>query len=261
MFSASLAQVVISMGNASAQDEAADRDQDVPASTALGSTAQATAAGCFLPFAQPAFVAQRAFASGIAGYDSARKTGTFEATAEARLWGPIAVRGSAVYTNTDHLMRPSFGARAQALREERHGIDGAFGVFYRPEGLTEPEGEIESVLSVGRHAGQTYLLGNLLYGQDPEGSERDGELHLAALRPIRSRFVVGFDGRLRFDLGSNAAKLAEHHEATLDAMLGPSATAFAGPVALFVNGGAAAVRLQQQTSYGAFVMLGIGTAL
>jgi len=72
---------------------------------------------------------------------------------------------------------------------------------------------------------------------------------------------VGFDGRLRFDLGSNAAKLAEHHEATLDAMLGPSATVVAGPVGLSINGGAAAVRIQQRSSYGAFVLLGIGTAL
>jgi hypothetical protein len=219
--------------------------------------------GAFLPFSQAASIdQQRAYAVGFAGYDSSRHTGTFEAATEVRLWGPIAVRGAAVsYTNGNRTLRPSFGARVQALHERRQGVDGAIGVFYRPEGLTEPGGEIESVLSIGRHAGQTYLLGNLLYGQDPEGKERDGEVRLAALRPVGSRFLVGFDGRLRLDLGSYPAKLAQQREPTLDANLGPSATALLGPLAISLQGGASALRLQQTTAYGAFVVMGLGAAL
>jgi len=223
----------------------------------------AATAGAFLPFTQTAALdRQRAYASSVGGYDSARGTGSFEANAEVRLWGPIAVRGGAVYTVSGRQLRPSFGARVQVLHEGQHGVDGAFGVFYRPEGLTEPEGEIESAVSIGRHVGETYLLGNLLYGQDPEGNERDGELRLAALRPIRSRFLGGIDGRMRFDLGSQAARLAAHNEATLDAVLGPSLTALVGPVALSMHAGGSALRLQQQsTAFGAFVMFGLGTAL
>jgi hypothetical protein len=185
----------------------------------------------------------------------------FESAAQVRVWGPVSLRGGAVYTSGDRVLRPSFGGRVQLLHEGRQGVDGAVGVFYRPEGLTEPEGEIESVLSVGAHVGQTYLLGNLLYGQDPEGNERDGEARVAALRPIRSRFLVGLDGRLRFDLGSDAAKLAAHNEVTLDAMFGPSATALVGPIAVSIQGGGSAVRLRASTAYGMFAGIGIGTSL
>jgi hypothetical protein len=259
---ASIAVILAFAANAAAGEVAeVDVVQDT-AEAALNQTASTAPLGAFLPFSQPASIAgQRAYAVGVAGYDSARRAGTFEASAEVRLWGPVAIRGGAVYSNGDRRLRPSFGARVQGLQEGRHGVDGAVGVFYRPEGLTEAEGEIESVLSVGRHAGGTYLLANLLYGQDPEGRERDGEVRLAALRPVTTRFLLGFDGRLRFDLGSDATRLAQHNEPTLDALLGPSATALLGPIALSVQGGGSALRLRQSTSYGAFVAFGVGSAL
>jgi hypothetical protein len=255
-----LVATLLSSADAFAQE--GDVDQQASVGTASNITPGTAADGSFLPFTQPASIdRQRAYALGVSGYDTARHTGTFEAAAEVRLLGPIAVRGGAVYTNGNRVLRPSFGARAQLLHEARQGVDGAVGVFYRPEGLTEPEGEIESVLSVGAHAGRTYFLGNLLYGQDPEGTERDGELRLAALRPVRARFLIGVDGRLRVDLGSDPAKLAQHHEPTMDAMVGPSATALVGPVALSLQGGGSALRLQGSTAFGMFVGVGIGTAL
>jgi len=252
--------ILVGANDAFAQEGDADQEATLEV-VAPNPIAQTAADGSFLPFTQVASVDhQRAYALGLAGYNSARGTGTFETAAEVHVWGPFAVRGGAVYTNGGGVLRPSFGGRVQLLREGRHGVDGAVGVFYRPEGLTEPEGEIESVFAVGTHAGATYLLGNLLYGQDPEANERDGELRLAALRPVRSRFIVGLDGRLRFDLGSNPAKLAEHNEATLDALLGPSATALVGPVALSLHGGGSVVRLRQTTSVGVFAGVGVGTA-
>src|SRR5262249_40475030 len=96
--------------------------------------------------------------------------------------------------------------------------------------------------------------------QDPEGNERDGEVRLAALRSMRSRLFAGVDSRVRIDLGSQAARLAAHHEPTFDAALGPIAQALVGPLALSVQGGASAVRLAQHTSAGVFVMTGVGAA-
>ena len=254
-----LAAVLASGADALAQE--GDLDQEATLDTPASPTPQAAADGSFLPLTQAASIdRQRAYALGVASYDTARHTGNFEAATEVRIWGPIAVRGGAVYTNADRVLRPSFGGRVQLLHEGRQGVDGAVGVFYRPEGLTEPEGEIESVVSVGTHAGRTYLLGNLLYGQDPEGNERDGEVRVAALRPVRSRVLVGFDGRLRFDLGSNPAKVAQHNEPTLDAALGPTATALLGPIALSLQGGGSAVRLRGSTALGMFAGVGIGTA-
>jgi hypothetical protein len=228
----------------------------VPAAGAAAST------GVFLPFSQSAAVAaQGAYVTSVGGYDSARHTKSFEASAEVRLWGPIAIRGGAVYTGATATLRPSFGARARLLDERRQGVDAGVGIFYRPEGLTEAEGEIETLVAVGRHVGASYLLGNLLYGQDPEGNERDGEIRLAALHPVGSRLLVGFDGRLRFDLGSQQAKLAAHQEPRMDALVGPSATALLGPIALSVQGGGSAVQFPQQSkTYGLFAMCGMGTA-
>jgi hypothetical protein len=66
---------------------------------------------------------------------------------------------------------------------------------------------------------------------------------------------------MRFDLGSQAAKLALHHEATFDVLAGPSATVFAGPVAFLLNGGGSAVRFHgADLRWGAFVLGGLGTA-
>jgi hypothetical protein len=225
--------------------------------TSRPATAPAAAAGSFLAFTHPAALdTQSAYATGTAGYDTARKTGLYEAAAEVRLWGPLSLRGGAVYAAGSQQLRPSFGARLQALHESRHGLDGSLGVFYRPEGLTEAEGELEAVASAGAHLAGSYLVGNLVYGQDPEGNERDGELRLAALHPAGSRLLLGVDSRLRFDLGSRASK----PEPKLDAMVGPAATVLLGRVALLVHTGASAFRASASTSYGVFLLGGLGTA-
>jgi hypothetical protein len=218
--------------------------------------------GTFLPLTQGAALdAQAAWGGGAAGYDSARGRGLFEATAEVRVWGPLSLRGGAVYTGTgDRALRPSLGARVQILHESRHHLDGSVGVFYRPEGLTEMEGEIETVVALGAHLGRTYLVGNLVYGQDPEARERDGEVRLGALRAVASRLLVGVDSRLRFDLGSDRSVKDGKGEPTLDVLVGPLGVLIAGPVALSIHGGASTSRVGATTAHGAFVMGGVGTA-
>jgi hypothetical protein len=220
-------------------------------------TRDSVASGAFLPFTVSAAIEkQAALGSAVGGYDGAHGAGVFEAAAEVRVFGPVALRGGAVYSSAADRLRPSLGARVQALRESRHGVDGAVGVAYRPEGFTEPEGELEAVFSVGSHLGATYLIGNLAYGQDPEGNERDGEVRLAALHPLGPLFVGG-DARARFDLGSAAAK----NEPRLDAVIGPVASYIAGPVSLLVQGGASALKLRGATSkIGALVLGGVGAS-
>ncbi|HXU81604.1 MAG TPA: hypothetical protein VN914_09415 [Polyangia bacterium] len=245
--------LVVSAGAriASAQgDGATDRPPAASLPRSAGS-------GGLLAFTSGASVeGQRAIGSAFGGYDSTRKSGLFEAAAEARIWKGLSLRGGALYSGSSDTLRPSFGARYQFLTEGGQGIDGSLGVFYRPEGLTEPEGEIETVLSAGSHLGQTYLLANLVYGQDPEANERDGEVRIAALHPVGSMVFLGLDGRVRFDLGSKATKL----EAKLDAVAGPVATVLVGPVALVAQGGVSALRLKDSTSYGAVVLGGLGSS-
>jgi len=220
-------------------------------------TRDSAATGAFLPFTVSAAIEkQAALGSAVGGYDGAHGAGVFEAAAEVRVFGPVALRGGAVYSSAADRLRPSLGARVQALRESRHGVDGAVGVAYRPEGFTEPEGELEAVFSVGSHLGATYLIGNLAYGQDPEGNERDGEVRLAALHPL-GPLLVGGDARARFDLGSAAAK----NEPRLDAVIGPVASYVAGPVSLLVQGGASALKLRgAPTKIGALVLGGVGAS-
>jgi hypothetical protein len=134
----------------------------------------------------------------MGGYDGATGKPLMSATAELRFWGPVTIRAGAQYNTTRDIMRPIVGARAQVLREEVHGLDGAVAVFYRPEGFTEPEGEIETFVSLARHWSHILLVGNLVYGQDPEGRERDAEARLALLR--RGRVNLGFDSRVRIAL-------------------------------------------------------------
>jgi hypothetical protein len=97
-------------------------------------------------------------------------------------------------------MRPSVGARVQLLRQGAHGVDGSLSSFFKTEGFDEAEGEIETTFALGHRFKQVYLLGNVAYGQDPEGNERDGELRAAVLRGQGSG-VWGFEARGRSAIG------------------------------------------------------------
>src|SRR5262245_3846117 len=143
----------------------------------------AAADGLFLPSTlAPRVGSTAAFGSAFGGYDGARAKPLVGLAAEARLFGPVALRAEVVYNGeSSRSTRPGVGLRAQLLRQAAHGLDGALSVFYRPEGFTEPEGEIETFVSLGRSFDRVSVVANLVYGQDPEGNERDGEVRAALL--------------------------------------------------------------------------------
>jgi hypothetical protein len=250
--------------SASAQAPAQDDDattvmKQIPLSEIVATSADN---GAFLPLTVTSSLPTRVgLVTSVAGYDSARKSAVMESAAEVTVWGPLALRGGAVYSDAKNRLRPSIGGRLGLLSQQRHGIDGAVGVFYRPEGLTEGEGEIETVVSVGRRVGETLLVGNLAYGQDPEGNERDGELRAAALHRFGAMVRAGLDGRWRFDLGSNQAKLRSANEATFDLAVGPIAALALGPIHVSAQTGLSAVRfVDGPTRVGAVALGGLGTA-
>src|SRR4029079_84205 len=152
------------------------------------------------------------------------------ATAEVRVWGPFALRGGAEDSPVRKEPRPTLGGRVQLLHQERHGIDGSLSVFYRPEGFTEPEGEIETFVSLGRRFDRLTVLGNLVYGQDPEGHERDGEVRFASLYAA-GRWTFGVDSRLRFAIGTQKSAMAQA-EPRFDLLAGPRSSAPVGSGAL-----------------------------
>jgi hypothetical protein len=201
----------------------------------------------------------QAFGLAFGGYDSARPGPLIESAAEVRIWGPVAVRAASTYSNDSARMRPSVGARVQVARQEAQGIDGSLSVFFKTEGFTETEGEIESFASLGRRLDKLYLLTNLVYGQDPEGNERDGEVRAAAYRTA-GRWVFGLDSRVRFAIGAQHGRAATS-EARLDLAGGPVVTVTAGPLAVFAEAGPSAAKLAASgTRVGATALAGIGAA-
>jgi hypothetical protein len=214
--------------------------------------------GALLPSTlAPRVGATAALAVGFAGYDGARSSPIGGATAEVRVWGPFAIRGGAEYSTERKEARPTIGGRVQILRQERHGIDGSLSVFYRPEGFTEPEGEIESFISLGRRFERISVLGNLVYGQDPEGNERDGEIRAAALYGA-GRWAVGLDSRFRFALGTQKSANAAA-EPKLDLLAGATASATVGPVALFALAGPSVLKVTGDTAVGVAALGGVGS--
>jgi hypothetical protein len=220
----------------------------------------AMADGLFLPLTlSPRVGGTRAQAWGWSGYDSSRKAALFDAGAEVTLWGPIALRGGAVYSDATSRMRPYVAARVQVLRQEAHGINAAFGVSFKTEGFTEAEGEVETFASIGRRIGTLVLVGNLVYGQDPEGNERDGELRASAFQQ-RGRLALGIDSRVRSAIGTQAGRAATT-EPKFDAMGGPVAMAVIGPFVIFAEAGPSAFKMPGlATRVGLTAFGGLGSA-
>jgi hypothetical protein len=220
----------------------------------------AVAAGDFLPNTLSARVgAAQVFAFGSGGYDVSRRGPLVDSAVEVAVWGPFALRAQTTYSNDTSRMRPSIGGRVQLLRQEAHGVDGSLTVFFKTEGFTEAEGEIETFASVGRRFEQVTAIGNLVYGQDPEGNERDGEVRASAFHQM-GKLALGLDGRLRFAIGTQHGRAATV-EPKLDFAGGPVATLAAGPVALFAEAGPSAFALAGgPTHFGLAAIGGLGAA-
>jgi len=100
-------------------------------------------------------------------------------------------------------------------------------------------------------------MGNLVYGQDPEGRERDGELRFASLYGV-GRWSFGLDSRMRFALGTQKGTNAAA-EPRFDLLAGPLAAATVGPVTLFTQAGPSVVKVTGDTSVGVAALGGIGS--
>jgi len=214
-----------------------------------------------LPFTvSPRTDSQRGVVRVFGGYDSARERTQFEALADVTIIGPVALRLGALYGQRQDTFRPTIGLRVQALSQERQGIDFGVGAFYKPEGFTEAEGEIEVMLMFARRFARISTFANIVYGQDPEGRERDGELRLGALYAVSAPLQVGLDARLRFDLGSEEEKREEEGGAKYDLVIGPTASYALGPVVVMAQAGFSMYGTEPART-GVIAMLGLAGAL
>jgi hypothetical protein len=229
-----------------------------PTDAPVERAAESARAGMFLPLTlAPRVDSQRAFGVARGGYDSARRSGVLEGLADVTIIGPLAARIGVMYTqHNPSSLRPTGGLRLQALNQADHGIDAGVGVFYRAEGFTEAEGEIEGVLSFGWRLDQLGVFANLVYGQDPEARERDGEVRLSGLYELAARLQTGIDARIRFDLGSQGNK----REANYDLLVGPVASYAWNNLTVLAQLGAS-IYDSDRTRTGIVALAGIGGAL
>jgi hypothetical protein len=250
-----LAVVVLSFGvRAIAAAQGLEVEHQIPPPVDVATAARD---GAFLPSTQSARVgAVPALVSGYGGYDTAHKSAIGTVVTEVRVWGPIAIRGGVEYSPIRNEPRATIGGRVQLLHQEVHGVDGALSVFYRPEGFTEPEGEIETFASIGRRFDRVALLGNLVYGQDPEGKERDGEVRLGGLYTA-GRTSIGLDARVRFAIAPQK-RTTSAADPKLDVLAGPVVMATVGPLLLFAEAGPSLLKVTAKTSLGVAGMGGVG---
>src|SRR5262249_27128839 len=73
---------------------------------------------------------------------------------------------------------------------------------YKPEGLTEAEGEVEGTVAASRQLGTGLATASITYGQDPDFNHHDGEVAVAAVEPVSKTAAIGGVARMRSGLGS-----------------------------------------------------------
>jgi hypothetical protein len=245
------------MGSAAAVEDIPDPDL-----TATGHLVQ-TGPVNVLPEAVSARVSDdRATATVWGGYDGAKRAPLFSATAEARIVGRLVIVAGAGYTAdmpSAPTFRPQVGLRAQLLDQERHGVDGGVSVMYRQDLFSNEEGFLQGAIALERRQGPVRLVGNVLYGQDGEGDDHDGEVRLAALYAARPGLLVGVDGKYRHDLFSSDPNRVARSRPEYEMTAGPAASYTRGRWAVMAETGFSAIRTTT-TQTGVIALAGLGSS-
>jgi hypothetical protein len=184
-------------------------------------------------------------------FDGSTSSVRISALAEVNVWWRIrgAVRLLDAFSDKP---RPGVGA---GLRWLDGDIMSTAYLFYKTEGFTEPEGEIEALLSFERAFGAVRAGANIAYGQDPEGNERDGELALVAHVEPRTGWFIGGIARYRDALGSTKEAVIR------DGFAGPTSTLTLGAFAISLNAGVAMAEQHMMTrKFGPATSLSLGAA-
>lgn len=210
----------------------------------------------FTPGLTRAAAQGRGFATGVVSYNGASEKTTVDLNGEVQVFGPV--RLVLRVDNVFDTARPGIGAAVQWLKEAKHGVSSSVYFSYKAEGFTEPEGELEGLVSFAKHLGPVHGTLNLAYGQDPEGNERDGEAALGLhIEPIRGLFT-GVIGRYRDALGSNGDKATG---ILRDALGGATATYVIGSFGVTATAGIAGIKTVDSGSMqtGAQAALSVGS--
>ena len=136
-------------------------------------------------------------ASTEGGWNGGDRRAEVDATVEATIIARASVFATAQYGGDVTNARPAIGAAYQ-LVDPRTGPNGLrVTVAYKPEGFTEPEGEIESVVVGARQIGADTVRAMAAYGQDPEGAESDAEVGASYIHHLAPNLIIGATSRFR----------------------------------------------------------------
>lgn len=224
---------------------------------AIGGTAHAESArelatsSSFTPGIFRATDAGNGFVNISSDFDGATDSIRINALGEANIYWRVraAVRLADVFSDEP---RPGIGA---GLRWLDGDIKSTAYLFYKTEGFTEPEGEIEALLSFERAFGAVNASANIAYGQDPEGNERDGELAFVAHVEPRTGWFIGGTARYRDALGSTKEAVIR------DGFAGPTSTLTIGAFAISLNAGVAMAQTHMMSrKWGPASTLSLGAA-
>jgi hypothetical protein len=205
----------------------------------------------FTPGILRATSAGNGFVNVASDFDGSTDSIRISALGEVNVWGRVraAVRLLDAFSDKP---RPGVGAGLRWLDGDTTST--AY-LFYKTEGFTEPEGEVEALLSFEHAFGAVRAGANIAYGQDPEGNERDGELALVAHVEPRTGWFVGGTARYRDALGSTKESVIR------DGFAGPTTTLTLGAFAISVNAGVAMAETQMTVrKYGPATSLSLGAA-
>lgn len=131
------------------------------------------------------------------GWNGGDRRAIVSAAVEATLLPRLSLLANATYGGlTDHT-RPAIGAAYQLLDPRTSRIGARLSLSYKPEGFTEPEGELESVLILSHQISGGMVRGMLAYGQDPERRESDVEGGASLVQRVSPDLVIGGTFRYR----------------------------------------------------------------
>lgn len=205
----------------------------------------------------------RASATTWAGYDGAKQSPLVNVELEARIVGRLALVVGVGYaadlpSKSARQLRPVVGARAQLLDQSRAGVDGAVALMYRKDVFTKEGGFVQAAIALERRQGRARLLANLVYGQDGEADDLQGEGRLAALVETARGLRIGVDGRYRH-LWSSDPNRATYDRPTWEVLAGPTASYTRGSWAVMTETGLSTIRTNV-TQSGLVALAGVASS-
>jgi hypothetical protein len=236
---------------------------DLPAADRVGARAVAEAeSGALIPSFTPA---RRGTGVGLAslwgGYDAAKASPTFIASAEVRPLSRLAIRAEVASLPTSSSLgpQPRFELRWGLTTQEAWGVDSSIGLAYRRDKITQDNGIVQAVASIGRTFGRVTTVANLAYGQDDEGDDRVSDLRLATLIRVRDGVIVGAAGSASTGWGSTDPRRAARGEVNYELQLGPTCSVSIGDWLAMAQGGLEDVDTTSGRRTGAFALAGVGS--